>query len=241
MHCHATRERAVDAWCPACHNPTLARVSHARARARHHVEITDVAPEARELLAIDAPLARALGGSVPAEGALVLVAGPPSAGKSTEAARLLSWARALDIEAAWLDAEQAPGELAAILERVGAPNVARIVGEDLSDAMRAAIRRRAQLIIIDSLSEWCEGSRAVHEAIKELLELAAGRWIIAIMHENQRGKVAGRTLSSYRAHAVVRVTPTLITPLKCRWAIGQKVTRKQPDKPRSPKPRLRSA
>lgn len=179
--------------------------------------------------AIDAPIARALGGWLTPD-ASILIYGVPGAGKSTEAARL---AGELAGPCLFLDREMGEATARATWERAGVSlsRVRRVVPETGTEAVDAARSMGARVVVVDSVQMMPGGWRTVAR-----LRTAARR-LILVSQVNAKGKPAGSMAGSHWVEAVCEVEKARVVGKKCRWAIEQTADRPplpdQTERPRS--------
>lgn len=184
--------------------------------------VAPLGAHALELRAVAAPLFAPLGGKVPKAGAVVLVAGPPSAGKSTECARA---AKELGGVVLWADREQGGDYLAQTLDVAGW-SASEITGRlrvtrtaEWSELARAVAVAGASVLVVDSVQTWAEGDGERIAMLRALKKLSEEKRVVvlAIARTAKTGEVRGEMGIQNEGDATVLVTPTTIESRKSRW------------------------
>lgn len=185
----------------------------------------------QEFVPVDGPLGAVLGAKVPVSG-LIFVTGPAGAGKSTLVANL-----AIQLERAGrrlfvLDAEMDDNTANNVWRRGGATKserarLRRITDEDCkwTEALDAAVKRHADVILVDSVDEWGEGGGDVLKDIRRNGPVAKRALVIAIAHFAREGHLFGSVKRDHRANAIVIVEPERIYQNKCTWAPRAEIER----------------
>ena len=208
---------AYDAWtatCPVCFATGQLRVAVARPAAQ--IDREPARASARELaaygwrtVASSAYPDLALG-----PGALVLVAGPPGAGKSTWALRA---ANGLAGPVLYVAAEEGLGP--AVAARLARAGVARadfhlLAHAAVDDVVAEARRVRASTVVIDSVSfaSWQAAD------LRHALELLPGTILIGTVHVTKSGVPAGSHQLAHEADVIIAVATMRWAQTKSRYA-----------------------
>jgi predicted ATP-dependent serine protease len=168
-------------------------------------------------------------------GSVILLWGPPGAGKSTLAAELGARLAAHEGGACWwLDRDQLNRSLIkGCFTRAGVPKEGisdrrlRIVSPypphhpkfrpiSWRDAF-AAVPKRAPVAVVDSLQAWAGLHDFAEQSALLRAAQALGPTVVVISEATKSGDAAGRLSNQHTGDATVTITPDLITITKCRW------------------------
>lgn len=196
---------------------------------------------APELVPCSAPLVQMFGGI--RRSSLLMVTGPPKAGKSTESARV---AVRLDVAPVYLCKEMDGWQTAHVFRLAGAsPAYLRRVDHITSKSWSAALRRArgAELVIVDSMTRWARPAD-IPELLADLILLKkTGTIVLAIAHWAREGHASGTLGQEHDVDATIQVHRDRFE-VECRWSSALGAFPREPwsaEQPTAPAPSPRPA
>lgn len=214
------KTRRIRGACLACGARLLVPLDgEAEPRTPRSSTLADAPPD--RLVRVDAPIARALGGSV-SEHATILVSGEPGAGKSTECMRLMLALHRLDRSVLILDAEMSASRARDVAVRVGATKL-ELAALDYqrvdspAEAFAAIERAKPAAVLVDSLHQLAPLAERAAVLVK-LARYGKARLVVVIAQANASGRAHGGHELEHQGDATVVVHRHEIEALKCRWS-----------------------